>query len=286
MHGTLHDNYPLPCPPPLFFRRALCARPLLCPPPLPLPPSVRARCTAMRSPFPISLLPPPLCSGSPVFSRLLCALCVPTPLALPVTSSLFPACPRCITLRRHAAHCTFGGGLPCGSTPRRSALSCAPARCGRPARWWGTSLLLPLIRSLKPPWHAICMRSNVRGNAPSPPPLSAPAPWPCPAPCLLVPSHPSLPRFPGCGPWPGSLAFCLSAPSFSLPPRRALYRAMCEATLQLSIYLSAPSRPGLLASCTHFALHPPAAFFPRPHLLSLLDTTQARCTSYLRGRAA
>ena len=52
-----------------------------------------------------------------------------------------------MTLRRHTAHCTFGGGLPCGSTPRHPALPIAPARCGRLARLWG-SLLPP-----SPPCH-------------------------------------------------------------------------------------------------------------------------------------
>ena len=146
----------------------------------------------------------------------------PTSLALPVPSSLVPACPRCMTLRRQAAHCTFGAGLPCGSTPPRSALSSAPTRCGRPARSTGTFLFLPLFRSFKPPWHTMLVRvrhvpfpalpslilcppasvstvrSNLRGNATFLPPLSAPAPWPVPAPCLLALPHLALPLFHGC----------------------------------------------------------------------------------------
>ena len=138
----------------------------------------------------------------------------PTSFALPVPSSLVLAGPRRMTLRRHAAHCTFGGGLPCGNTPRRPALSSAPARCGRLARLWGTFLFLSHVRSFMPPWHApfpalpsltLCppasastMRSNSRGSAPSLPLLSASAPWPCPAPCLLALPHLALPLVPGC----------------------------------------------------------------------------------------
>ena len=220
LHDTLHGNYPLPCPFCFFSpRRALCAAPLLLPPPLPLPSSVHARCRAMRSLSPVPLVSPP---SLPQLSGLLTSPVCPTSLALPVPSSLVPACPRCIKPSRHAAHCTFEGGLPCGTTPRRSALSSAPARCGQPARLLGPFLILPLVRSFKPPWDtmlvreqlvpfpalpsltlcppasASTVRSNLRGNAPYLPPLSAPAPWARPAPCLLTLSHLALPLFPGC----------------------------------------------------------------------------------------
>ena len=84
----------------------------------------------------------------------------PTSFALPVPSSLVLAGPRCMTLRRHPAHCTSGGGLPCGSTPRRPALSSVPARCGRLSRLWGTFLLLSHVRSFKPPGHTMCIRAT------------------------------------------------------------------------------------------------------------------------------
>ena len=56
---------------------------------------------------------------------------------------------------------------------------------------------LPCL-TLCPPASASTVRSNLRGNAHSLPPLSAPAPWPCPAPCLLALPHLALPLLPGC----------------------------------------------------------------------------------------
>ena len=114
-HGTTHGNYPLPCP--------LCSLP-------------RPLCPPGAEHAPVSLVAPSLCSGCSAFARLPSVL----PLSPPAPSSLVPAVPRCMTLRRHTAHCTFGGGLPCGSTPRLPALPSAPARCGRLARLWGTML--------------------------------------------------------------------------------------------------------------------------------------------------
>ena len=68
----------------------------------------------------------------------------------------------------------------------------------------------------------------------------------------------------------GSLASCLLLPVLPLPLRCVLCRAVCEASLPLPLHLSAPWCPGLLASCMHVALHPPAAFFPlRPPRLPL-----------------
>ena len=112
-------------------------------------------CPSRPSPSPLRLSGP---RSSPV---------CPTSLALPVPSSLASACPRCMTLRCHAAHGTFGGGLPRGSTPRRSTLSCAPARRGQPTRLWGTFLFLPLARSFKPPWHAMRIRWPASSRPPS-----------------------------------------------------------------------------------------------------------------------
>ena len=95
----------------------------------------------------------------------------------------------------------------------RSALSGAPAYCGRLARQWGTFVPLPHAHPFMPPWHALVpalpslplrppasastLRSNSRGSALSLPPLSVLAPWPCPAPCLLALPRPHMPPFPG-----------------------------------------------------------------------------------------
>ena len=114
---------------------------------------------------------------------------------------------------------------------RCSALSSAPAHCGRLARLWGTFVLLPHARSFMPPWHALfpalqslhlcppasacTMWGNSRCSAPSLPPLSALAPWPCPAPCLLALPRPHVPPFPG--PLvPGPRCLC-PRPPFTLP---------------------------------------------------------------------
>ena len=69
--------------------------------------------------------------------------------------------------------------------------------------------------TLCPPASASTVRSNLRGNAPSLPPLSAPAPWPCPAPCLLALPHLALPLVPGCR-VSGLLSLCPLPPS--IPP--------------------------------------------------------------------
>ena len=75
--------------------------------------------------------------------------------------------------------------------------------------WHAPFLALPSL-TLCPPASASTMRSNLRGSAPSLPPLSAPASWPCPAPCLLaLPRPPLLPRplghWPSVSPSPSSL---------------------------------------------------------------------------------
>ena len=112
------------------------------------------------------------CLSRPSLSLLrLSGLCsppkCPTSVALPVPSSLAPASPRCMTLRRHTTHCIFGGGLPCGSTPRRPTLSSAPAPCGRLSRLWGTVLPLSHVRSFKPPWHSMRIRWSASSRPPS-----------------------------------------------------------------------------------------------------------------------
>ena len=114
--------YPAPSAPSL----ALCARPTLS---MPLSPSL----LPLSAPAVLRL--PPSC---------------PTSFALSVPPPLVPAGPRCMTLRRHTAHCTYRGGLPCGSTPRHPALPCAPARCRRLARLWGTMVPPSLPHLLGP----------------------------------------------------------------------------------------------------------------------------------------
>ena len=147
----------------------------------------------------------------------------PTSFALPVPPSLVPAGPRCMTLRRHTAHCTFGGGLPCGSTPRHPALPSAPARCGRHARLRGTLLPPSLLRLLGPsalrPARAQC--GAIREAAlPLCPSL---CPGPLALSCPLFARH--LSPCPAPRPWlqalrpPSSLSPSLFSPaSSSLPP--------------------------------------------------------------------
>ena len=231
---------PPPIPYPVLFypflvcplRRALCATPLLRSPPLPHPPSVRARCRAMCETFPCPSRPSPSLLW---FSGLLSSLVCPTSLALPVSSSHVPTFPCCKTLRRHVAHCTFGGGLPSGNTLRRLAVSRAPARRGWPARLWGTFLFVPLVRSNKP-GHTMCIQCSVSSTPLSPryhllPSALQPARARCGAICeaTLPLRSPSPFRLPGpvlsslTLPCPssratGSLAFCLSVPVLPLSP--------------------------------------------------------------------
>ena len=151
VHDTVHDKpapFPLPCPILPFPRLLSEARTVRhTSPPLSsaLSPSLCARTVESN----VHTLPCPARPSPSLlrFSGMLSSLVCPTSLALPVPSSLVPTSPRCMTLRKHAAHCTFGGGLPCGSTLRHPAVSRAPARCGWPARLRGTCLLLPLVRS-------------------------------------------------------------------------------------------------------------------------------------------
>ena len=153
------------------------------------PVSGRARCTARHMatiPYPASSAPSLAlyarmvqskaqslpCLSHPSLSLLrLSGLCSPpkcsTSLALPVPSFLVLASPCCMILRRHAAHCTFGGGLPCGSTLRRPALASAPARCGQLAQLWGTFLFLSHVRSFMPPWHTMRIRWSASSTPPS-----------------------------------------------------------------------------------------------------------------------
>ena len=171
-HGTAHGNYPLPCPL-CSLPRPLCSLGAEQSPCLPRRSLSLPRLSGLRS--------PPKCRTS---------------FALPVPSSLALAGPRCMTLRRHTAYCTFGGGLPCGSTPRHPALPSAPARCGRLARLWGTLLPPFLPCHLRPsalrPVRAQCVAIREAALPLCPPlypgplalscPLSARPRSPCPAP--------------------------------------------------------------------------------------------------------
>ena len=184
---------------------------------VPLSPCPRPRCTLPATHLSLSLfsLPPP----GALASRLVARWSLRTPLR---PSSLYarhasPSLPCPVSPLPLAGHCV--GKSHARTWPslyvstRRSALSSAPAYCGRLARLWGTFVLLPHARSFMPPWHALfpalpslplcppasasTLRSNSRGSAPSLPPLSVLAPWPCPAPCLLALPRPHVPPFPG-----------------------------------------------------------------------------------------
>ena len=277
--------------------------------------SGRALCTARRMatiPYPASSAPslalcartvqrnaqslPCLSRPSPSLLRLSglrTPLTCPTSFALPVPSSLVPAGPRCMTLRWHAALCTFGGGLPCGSTPRRPALSSAPARCERLVRLWGTFLFLPHVRSYKPPWHTMRIHWSASSTPPSLPcylcpsalqPARARCGSICEAALLLCPPSlpwpPSLVLPPFCSPSlnlpcpsslvAGSLASCLSFPFLPLSPRRVPCRAMCDPpTPSLPCCPLAFWSPGKLhAFCTaHYASggRPPSGCVITPH---------------------
>ena len=106
------------------------------------------------------------------FSGLLASLVCPTSLALPVSSSLVPTSPRCMTLCRHVAHCTFGGGLPSGSTMRRPGVQSPPRATGGQLGCGAPFLFLPLVRSNKP-GHTMCIHWSVSSTPARPFPLAA-----------------------------------------------------------------------------------------------------------------
>ena len=202
---------------------------------VPLSPCPRPRCTLPATHLSLSLspLPPP----GALASRLVARWSLRTPLR---PSSLFarlasPSLPCPVSPLPLAGHCV--GKSHARTWPSlyvstlRSALSGAPAYCGRLARLWGTFVLLPHAHPFMPPWHALVpalpslplrppasastLRSNSRGSALSLPPLSVLAPWPCPAPCLLALPRPHVPPFPG--PLvPGPQCLCPRLP-FTLP---------------------------------------------------------------------
>ena len=128
-----------------------------------------------------------------------------------------------MTLRRHIAHCTFRGGLPCGSTRLHPALPSAPARCEQLARLWGTRLP-PSLRCHLGPSALRPARAQCGAICEAALPLCSPL---CPGPLAL-----SCPLFarplspcPSPRPWlqglqpPLSLSPSLRSPaSSSLPP--------------------------------------------------------------------
>ena len=219
-HGTTHGNYPLPCP--------LCSLPR----PVCSLGAEQSPCLPRRSlslPRLSGLCSPPKC---------------PTSFPLPVPPSLVLAGPRCMTLRRHTGHCTFGGGLPCGSTPRHPAFHSAPARCGRLARLWGTLLPPSLPCHLRPsalrPVRAQC--GAIREAAlPLCPPLY---PGPLALFCLLS-TRPRSPC-PAPRPWLQGLRPPVSLSPSSLYPL-GVHRAE-QCARQPSHSLSPLLPPGVLSS--------------------------------------
>ena len=202
---------------------------------VPLSSCPRPRCTLPATHLSLSLfpLPPP----GALASKLVARWSLRTPLR---PSSLFarrasPSLPCPVSPLPLAGHRVGKSHARTWSSlyvsTLRSALSGAPAYCGRLARLWGTFVLLPHAHPFMPPWHALVptlpslplrpqasastLRSNSRGSALSLPPLSVLAPWPCPAPCVLALPRPLVPPFPG--PLvPGPQCLC-PRPPFTLP---------------------------------------------------------------------
>ena len=275
-HGTTFGNYPLPCPrcslprPLCSPNAALAPVPLVAPslcsgqPFVPLSPCPRLRCTLPATHLSLSLspLPPP---GAPA-PRLVARWSLRTPLR---PSSLFArlaspslSCPVSpLPLAGHRVGKSHARTWPSWYVSTlRSALSGAPAYCGRLARQWGTFVLLPHAHPFMPPWHTLVpalpslplrppasastLRSISRGSALPLPPLSVLAPRPCPAPCLLTLLRPHLPPFPG--PLvPGPLCPC---PRLPFTPPACISRSNTRGTphspftlpLPGSLVLSAP----------------------------------------------
>ena len=177
-----------------------------------------------------------------------------------------------MTLRRHTAHCTFRGGLPCGSTPRHPALPSAPARCGRLARLWGTRLPPSLPCHLGPsalrPAPAQC-GAICEAALPLCPPL-CPGPLALSCPCLLALSRLALPLVPGCR-VSGLLSLCPS-PSVLSPPLPYLRPPASASTVRSNsrgnppslLPPSAPAPWPTPASCVFLLPRPPLLPFPGP----------------------
>ena len=164
-----------------------------------------------------------------------------------------------MTLRRHTAHCTFGGGLPCGSTPRHPALPSAPARCGRLARLWGTLLPPSLPCHLRPsalrPVRAQCGAIREAALCLCPPLYPGPLALSCP-----MSARPRSPC-PAPRPWLQGLRPPVSLSPSSLYPL-GVHRAE-QCARQPSHSLSPLLPPGVLSLVcgTHFVPHtiPPGA---------------------------
>ena len=271
---------------------ALCARPTLrlplSPSSLPLSalasagpfvprsPCPRPRCTLPATHLSLSLspLPPP----GALASRLVARWSLRTPLR---PSSLFarlasPSLPCPVSPLPLAGHRV--GKSHARTWPSlyvstlRSALSGAPAYCGRLARLWGTFVLLPHAHPFMPPWHALVpalpslplrppASGAIRVAAPSLCPLSLS--WPL-GPVLPPVCSPSL--VPTCPPSqvPWSLALSVSALVFPLPSRHAFRGATREAPLPLPLHLAAPWFPGSACTAARGPLLPP--YLPLPPL--------------------
>ena len=272
---------------------------------MPLSPCPRLRCTLPATHLSLSLspLPPP---GAPA-PRLAARWSLCTPLR---PSSLFArlaspsvSCPVSpLPLAGHRVGKSHARTWPSlYVSTLRSALSGAPAYCGRLARQWGTFVLLPHAHPFMPPWHALVpalpslplrppasastLRSNSRGSALPLPPLSVLAPWPCPAPCLLTLPRPHMPPFPGplvpgpqcpCPRLPFTLPACISRSNtrgtphspFTLP----LPGSLVLSAPQPAALFSRPTSPSLPCPC-------PSLFLP---VVPSLDTLLA-CRTHVAG---
>ena len=316
-HGTTFGNYPLPCPrcslprPLCSPNAALAPVPLVAPslcsgqPFVPLSPCPRLRCTLPATHLSLSLspLPPP---GAPA-PRLVARWSLRNPLR---PSSLFArlaspslSCPVSpLPLAGHRVGKSHARTWPSWYVSTlRSALSGAPAYCGRLARQWGTFVLLPHAHPFMPPWHTLVpalpslplrppasastLRSISRGSALPLPPLSVLAPRPCPAPCLFTLPRPHLPPFPG--PLvPGPLCPC---PRLPFTPPACISRSNTRGTphspftspLPGSLVLSAPQPAALFSRPTSPSLPCPCPSLFLPVVPSL-DTLSA-CRTHVAG---
>ena len=316
-HGTTFGNYPLPCPR-CALPRPLCSpnaalapvplvAPSLCPgqPFVPLSPCPRLRCTLPATHLSLSPspLPPP---GAPA-PRLEARWSLRTPLRpsslsarLASPSLSCPVSP--LPLAGHRVGKSHARTWPSWYVSTlRSALSGAPAYCGRLARQWGTFVLLPHAHPFMPLWHTLVpalpslplrppasastLRSISRGSALPLPPLSVLAPRPCPAPCLLTLPRPYLPPFPGplvpgplcpCPRLPFTPPACISRSNtrgtphspFTLPPPGSLVWS----APQPAALFSRPTSPSLPCPC-------PSLFLPAVPSLGTLSA----CRTHVAG---